>query len=66
MDCAVAFERASKAFLLTKEPRFLDSAEEIARRLEHAARDERVADLARVRDEISIFVKQGRRSLRSA
>ena len=33
MDCAIAFERASKAFLLTSEPRFLDSAEEIGRRL---------------------------------
>jgi hypothetical protein len=63
MDCAVAFERASKAFLLTKESRFLDSAEEIARRLEESARGDQVADLARVRDEILMFVKQGRRSL---
>jgi len=63
MDCAVAFERASKAFLLTKEPRFLDSAEQIARRLDESARDDQVADLARVRDEILMFVKQGRRAL---
>ena len=66
MDCAIAFERASKAFLLTKEARFLDSAEEIANRLEWAAGDGRIADLERVRSEISMFVKQGRRSLRGA
>jgi hypothetical protein len=61
MDCAIAFERASKAFLLTNEPRFLDSAEEIARRLERAARNDDIADLERVRSEIAMFVKQGRR-----
>ena len=33
-DCAVAFERASKAFLLTGEPSYLDTIEEIGRRLE--------------------------------
>ena len=61
MDCAVAFERASKAFLLTKEPRFLDSAEEIARRLEQAARNDDIADLERVRGEVAMFIKRGRR-----
>lgn len=66
MDCAIAFERASKAFLLTNEPRFLDSAEQIAARLALAARDDDVADLERVRGEIAMFVKQGRRSLAGA
>ncbi len=65
MDCAVAFERASKAFLLTKESRFLDSAEVIAHRLEESAKGDKVADLARVRDEVLMFVKQGRRSLQA-
>jgi hypothetical protein len=64
MDCAVAFERASKAFLLTGEPRFLESAEEIARRLKQAARNDHIADLDRVHSEIAMFVKQGRRSAR--
>jgi hypothetical protein len=66
MDCAIAFERASKAFLLTKEPRFLNSAEEIGRRLERAARGDDIADLERVRGEISMFVSQGRRAVRAA
>ena len=63
MDCAVAFERASKAFLLTKEPRFLDSVEEIGQRLERAARDDDIADLQRVRSELTMFVSQGRRAV---
>lgn len=66
MDCAVAFERASKAFLLTLERRFLDTAEEIARRLERAARDDDIADLERVRSEVEMFVKQGRRAVLAA
>jgi hypothetical protein len=63
MDCAIAFERASKAFLLTREPRFLDSAEEIGQRLADLPRT--VADLERVHDEITMFVRQGRRALRA-
>ncbi len=66
MDCAVAFERASKAFLLTNEPRFLDRAEEIAGRLQSAAGEDDVADLERVRNEVVMFIKQGRRSLRAS
>jgi len=66
MDCAVAFERASKAFLLTKQTRFLDSAEEIARRLTLAARNDDIADLERVRSEVAMFVSQGRRAVLAA
>ena len=66
MDCAIAFERASKAFLLTREARFLDSAEEIGRRLEAASRNDQIADLERVRSEVLMFVRQGRRALRPA
>lgn len=66
MDCAVAFERASKAFLLTREERFLDNAEEIARRLKAAARDDGIDDLKRVQAEIAMFVKLGRRAVRTA
>ena len=63
MDCAIAFERASKAFLLTRDERFLDSAEEIARRLAEAAKDDKIADLERVRSEVVMFVRQGRRAM---
>ncbi len=66
MDCAIAFERASKAFLLTNEARFLVSAEEIARRLAEAAKDDKIADLERVRSEVTMFIKQGRRAMRAA
>lgn len=64
MDCAVAFERASKAFLLTGEARFLDAADGIVQRLRNAARGDGIDDLERVRTEIEIFAKQGRRALR--
>lgn len=63
MDCAIAFERASKAFLLTSEARFLDSVEEISRRLQLAARDDDIADLERLRNEVALFLKQGRRAV---
>lgn len=66
MDCAVAFERASKAFLLTGEPRFLDSAEQIATRLRAAAKKgDVIDDLERLRREISVFVRQGRQATRT-
>jgi hypothetical protein len=64
MDFAIAFERANKAFLLTKQPRFLDSAEEIGRRLRQAIGERNIADFERVRSEIAMFVSQGRRALR--
>lgn len=63
MDCAVAFERASKAFLLTGAARFLDAAEEIGRRLAAEARGDKITDLDRVREEVTMFVRQGRRAL---
>jgi hypothetical protein len=63
MDCAVAFERANKAFLLTGEARFIDAAQSINDRLEAAANVESIADLDRLHDEIAAFIKQGRRAL---
>jgi hypothetical protein len=63
MDCAIAFERAAKAFLLTGEPRFIDAAEEIGRRLTVAAQGDKIADLERVRGEVNMFVRQGRRAI---
>lgn len=64
MDCAVAFERANKAFLLTKEARFLDSAEKIAARVASSTAGDNLADLERLRGEIKVLVRQGRRSMR--
>ena len=62
-DCAVAFERASKAFLLTGESAYLDHVEEIGRRLAADARGDSIADLDRVREEVTMFAKLGRRAL---
>lgn len=64
IDCAVAFERANKAFLLTGEERFLSHAEEIAGRLRGVAAGDHVDDLERLRNEIAVFVRHGRRALR--
>ena len=63
MDCAVAFERANKAFLLTGDGRFLDKALEIKTRLEKAGDTDAIADLERLRNEIAMFVRQGRQAL---
>jgi len=60
-DCAIALERASKAFLLTGDSRFLDSAELVAQKLGDAHSDT-IADLERVKSECALFVNQGRRA----
>jgi hypothetical protein len=49
--------------LLTGEPRFIDAAEEIGRRLTVAAQGDKIADLERVRGEVNMFVRQGRRAI---
>ncbi len=57
IDCAIAFERANKAFLLTREDRFLDKAEEIKRRLDGVGNIEAIADLERLKSEITTFIQ---------
>lgn len=66
IDCAVALERATKAFLLTSDGSLIDKAERIAERLEGAGADDSIADLERLRAEISMFVRQGRAALGGA
>jgi hypothetical protein len=66
IDCAVALERASKAFLLTSDATLIDKAEVIAERLEAAGAVDGVADLDRLRAEVSMFVRQGRAALAGA
>ncbi len=61
MDCAVAFERAHRAFLLAGQPEMLEKAESIRDRIAGVRNIETVADLNRLHDEIAMFVKQGRR-----
>jgi hypothetical protein len=57
-DCAVAFERANKGFLLSGEDRFVDAAGRILDCLEGVERSIEVGDLDRLRSEIKTFVRQ--------
>lgn len=61
MDCAVAFERAHRAFLLTGQLEMIDKAEGIRDRIAAVRDIDTVADLDRLHDEVAMFVKQGRR-----
>lgn len=66
IDCAIALERANKAFLLTSDESLIDKAERIAERLEAAGADDSIADLERLRAEVAMFVRQGRAALAGA
>ncbi|WP_188448828.1 hypothetical protein [Sphingomonas psychrolutea] len=63
MDCAVALERAIKAFLLSGEARLLDKAEQIRNRLQPLQNQPQVDDLKRLHRETSTFIRQGRQTL---
>lgn len=58
MDCAIAFERARRAFLLTGETAYVDHVQTILDRLNSAQENKNVDDLRREREEIQLFVKQ--------
>lgn len=61
MDCAIAFERAQRAFLLGGSVGLLDKAEAIRDRLSTTRKIDQVDDLNRLHDEVAMFVGQGRR-----
>ncbi len=63
MDCAVAFERANKGFLLSSNERFIDAAEAILSRLNNADEGDPIADLERLRKEVGTFMRQARSAL---
>lgn len=63
MDCAVAFERANKGFLLSGEGRFIDAANAILERLRDADEGNPIADLERLRQEIGTFLRQARSAI---
>lgn len=63
IDCAIALERASKAFLLTNDQRMIDKAERIGERLAEAGANDTIADLERLRSEVAMFVRQGRAAI---
>lgn len=64
MDCAVALERVTKAFLITANADLIASGEEISNRIVAAGALEGVADLDRLRREAATFTRQARQALR--
>ena len=66
MDCAVALERAMRAFLLTSDPAILNKAEAIGERLIECDEGEAIADLERLRSELKLFLALGQSALRLA
>ena len=63
IDCAIAFERANKSFLLSGEARFIDSAQAILERLEKLSADGEISDIERLRSEVRTFLLQARSAL---
>jgi hypothetical protein len=66
MDCAVAFERANKGFLLSGTRRFIDAADTILLRLAEVAEEQGINDIERLRSEIKIFIHQARAAAATA
>ena len=62
-DCAIAFERANKGFLLSGEQRFIDSARAILEVLKGVNEGNAIADLERLRSELNTFIRQAEASL---
>ena len=61
MDCAIAFERVQRAFLLGGSAALLTKAEAIRDRLASTRQIDQVDDLKRLHDEVAMFVGQGRK-----
>lgn len=59
MDCAVAFERAVKGFLLSGRPNFVTAAKAINKRLAYAQADS-IQDIDRLKNEVETFLHQAR------
>lgn len=62
MDCAVAFERANKGWLLSGDARFIDAAQGILDRLAATTLNpDTIDDLSRLINEIRAFIRMARR-----
>lgn len=61
MDCAVAFERAHRAFLLSGSVDLIAKADQIRLRLVEMRAIDSVDELRRLHDEVAMFVAQARR-----
>lgn len=58
IDCATAMEKVNKAFLLSGERRFIETARTIFGRLDEIGSVEGIGDLNRIRSETDIFIRQ--------
>jgi len=56
MDCAVAFERANKGFLLSGQAKFVTAAKSIHKRLKEFGGSSRIADVERLAHEVEAFI----------
>jgi hypothetical protein len=63
IDCAIAFERAQKGFLLSRSETFINAADVILQRLSTVDSDDGIDDLERLRKELMTFQKQAQRAL---
>ena len=61
MDCAIAFERVQRAFLLGGADGLISKAEKIRERLVSTRQIDQVDDLKRLHDEVAMFVGQARK-----
>ena len=66
IDCAVAFERANKAFLLSGDSRYIDAARVISEKIPAGEGLLHIADLERLRQEIGAFILQSDRAIVAA
>jgi hypothetical protein len=62
-DCAIAFERATKGFLLSGERRFIDYARRLLKILMGVEEGTAIDDLNRLRKDLNAFIIQAEASL---
>lgn len=63
IDCATAFEKTLKTFLLSGDQKYIGIAREILKRLDGQPDMKEINDLERIRQEIDVFVRQAEASL---
>lgn len=64
IDCATAFEKANKAFLLSGDQKFVDAASKIFNRIGSLPVIANVSDLERIRQEIDFFIRQAEAAIK--
>jgi hypothetical protein len=62
MDCAIAFERAIKGYLISGDQKFIRAANKILQRLNLVADDQQIGDIERLRSDIKTFLHQAKQA----